>query len=230
MPGFVLWLSVLIGWQGAQEIRSSRTDVARALRSGCTELRGSSALVAGSIGLVYDPGNVPERIVSGAIEAWEQCSNYSQDFPKFLDGEAGDQVLQVEYNSGSSGDDRCGEIQGRKVVLFRFAQDSKGQRVACGARDLNLAHEMGHALGLRDSSRTHVCDGGLMARLTKRNRFDRRVTAEECSLVGQRWLTFSEVDRDSEGIIHRLDTTVLGPGVARDLIGEEKDELIPKLP
>jgi len=69
-----------------------------------------------------------------------------------------------------------------------------------------------------------------MARLTKRNRFDRRVTAEECSLAGRRWLTFSEVDQDPEGIIHNLEGKTPGPGVAGDLISDETDKLLPKLP
>lgn len=169
--------------------------------SACTDLRSPGRVVSGSIGLVYDD-DVPPGVISRAIDAWSQCSNYSADFPKLLDGRPGDQVLQIVWDSGNSGTDRCGTILGRTVTLYRFARDSKGRNVPCGDRGLNLAHEIGHALGLRDSPRTLACDGGLMARLSEANRFDRRVTKEECSLAGQRWLTFAEVDRDDDGIIH----------------------------
>ncbi|MEM1245604.1 MAG: hypothetical protein AAGK22_04495 [Acidobacteriota bacterium] len=170
----------------------------------CTELPSTSQLVSGTIGLLYEPSERLSRVVEGAIDAWSRCSNYSSDFPRLLNGIPGDQSLHIEYDHGSSGNDHCGTIVGRKVKLFRFARDSKGRNVPCGSRGLNLAHEIGHALGLEDSPRTAACDRGLMARLSRTNPFHRRASPHECLLVGRRWLTFAEVERDANGVIHHL--------------------------
>ncbi|MDX1384012.1 MAG: hypothetical protein R3190_10245, partial [Thermoanaerobaculia bacterium] len=93
---------------------------------------------------------------------------------------------------GSAG--RCGSFRGSAIVLYGFTEAS-GRVVRCTAPERNLAHELGHALGLSDAGAGLGCRTRIMAPIGADNGRRRRVEADECQLVGQLWLTSEEVGR-----------------------------------
>ncbi len=161
----------------------------------CVQTHNDSRLRSGSIGLIREGGRA--RWIRGAIQAWKQCENYGRDFPEFVADGPGDQTIRVVFKNGSSGDRRCAEFRGREVRIYRFATRASGERVSCGFRHLNLAHELGHVLGLRDIPRGQQCKG-IMTRLDEQNRFHRQVSPGECRAVGERWLTLAEMPAHQE--------------------------------
>jgi hypothetical protein len=168
---------------------------------GCSTLRAGPPVVGDVIGLASDgPGST--RLIEEALAAWRSCANYAADFPRLLvvDSAAPQgktpiptSLLQVRLIPGNSGNQRCGIFRGRTIVLYVSALTSSGEVRSCGSMALNLAHELGHALGLGDSDDVAACDGTIMADLSSRNIFRRAVSAEECRLAGRRWLTFAEL-------------------------------------
>jgi hypothetical protein len=101
-------------------------------------------------------------------------------------------VLHVRVIRRNSGTRQCGVFRGRTISLYASALTSAGEVRSCGSMALNLAHELGHALGLGDSRDVATCDATIMADLSSRNIHRRAVSADECRLAGRRWLTFAE--------------------------------------
>jgi hypothetical protein len=69
--------------------------------------------------------------------------------------------------------------------------------MACGPLSQNLAHELGHVLGLghlpdRERCRTHI-----MGVVTRDSANGRWVSPEECAAAGARWRTAKETPASS---------------------------------
>jgi hypothetical protein len=143
-----------------------------------------------SIGLTYD-NRLPREVVQAAIDFWQDCSNYREDFPSLVNGGQGTRMIDVRYTKAGPGQ-RCGSFSGSTVKLYDTARNGESQVARCGLLAQNLAHEIGHLLGLADAPDSRACQTSIMSRVHS-GRFDQRqVTEAECRAVGKRWLTSVE--------------------------------------
>jgi hypothetical protein len=149
-----------------------------------------------TVGVVAD-ATVEPAVVREAIAIWEGCANYGRGFPNFAAAIHGGRTVTVtrEPRRGGVGQHLCGTFTGARIVLYDYWTDAAGAPRRCGSLAHNLAHELGHALGLDDAPAGSHCGGAIMAPLTVANLRSRAVTAEECQLVGQKWLTPGEQAR-----------------------------------
>ena len=169
--------------------------------SGCAVPRGGEAVIGDAVA-VRATSAPDESWIGEALAQWERCVNYAADFPRLfllrdgdvdaVEGRGATSVLEVVWVRSNSGDERCGAFRGRRLTLWSSARTASGTIRSCGSVALNLAHELGHALGLADSAEHDACDGTIMAALSARNLHRRTVSEEECRLAGRRWITFAE--------------------------------------
>lgn len=162
----------------------------------CSRLASQHPMVAGTIGLVAE-ASVDPRVIDEAIALWQTCENYGVGFPAFRLGANGTlrQIVvsyqKVRVNPGRR--KRCGWFSGNAIVLFGNVLSSKGRLLRCGPPAKNLAHELGHVLGLLDSPDGPACATHIMSDLTPENLFNRFVRGDECVLLERRWLMPAEV-------------------------------------
>jgi hypothetical protein len=155
----------------------------------CADPKPGPLRLSEGIGILYSTG-VPRKLVEDAVALWATCEGYGTDFPRFVIGREGTQSVEVRFVDVSTGP-RCGRFAGRTIVLYAFARSQKGRLQSCGSRSADLAHELGHVLGLRDSPKTE-CRTHAMAYLDSGNLYQRTVKPEECRAVADRWVTPSE--------------------------------------
>jgi hypothetical protein len=180
----------------------------RARARDCVALRPGRVSLGDSIALVVST-HLAEAILEEAVAVWRGCANYGSDFPHLEVRQAGDisppgagwgtSQLEIRFESGLGPTGRCGEFRGRVITLYPSARTSTGRVKRCGSLALNLAHELGHALGLADAAEGPSCEGTIMAGVSSRNAHVRAASPEECRLVGARWLTLSEASPEREG-------------------------------
>ncbi len=130
-----------------------------------------------TIGILFEDDRLA-RDVRQAVELWSSCEA-PRGMPSFLVGQAGDRNLYVRREMRSLGR-RCGVFRGNEIVLYRYSVRSNGSKRSCGDAALNLAHELGHVLGLDDAPRTLACRHHIMAKLSPNNLFRRSVKRAEC--------------------------------------------------
>ena len=162
--------------------------------SGCTSPKPAVYRGFGPIGLVNQT-KLPDRVLEEAIGYWRRCDSYGKGFPSFIvDGPKTVNArtkLEINY-LGTSNSMRCASIQGHIITLYSFARRPSGQKISCGDPAQNLAHELGHFLGLNHAVKQVECNFNIMATIKPRNARRRRVVQEECQAVDQRWLTAFE--------------------------------------
>ncbi len=142
-----------------------------------------------SVRLFLDP-EIPSPAVVRALAAWANCPEYGWGFPALqLTGE-GTRELWLDFDPRATGEGRCGAFTGRRIVLFARMRTATGEVLPCGALDANLAHELGHALGLADA-RGPGCRHHAMASIDRR-RGDRRPQPAECAALDRHWSTWRE--------------------------------------
>lgn len=141
-----------------------------------------------AVGLVAD-GSVPAEVVEEAIALWQGCANFGKGFPSVLAGERGIRTVDVQLLPHGNGGYKCGTFRGRQIRLYGFFTDRNGRTRSCGSLAQNLAHELGHVLGLDDAPSGPTCQSTIMAPLSPANERRRQPSAAECSLVGQKWIT-----------------------------------------
>jgi hypothetical protein len=163
----------------------------------------SSVLSGSNINLLAGSG-ATSSMMNSAVAMWSGgCgSSYGSTFPRFTVGGGGGgpnyTVKVLGHNASGSGD--CGSFSGTTVTLWSTT-DRNGQVFNCGDLSMNLAHEIGHILGLPDASSASSCANFMMADLQGdgSNRNSRSVQGEECSDADQRWSTQQERDAASGG-------------------------------
>jgi hypothetical protein len=124
----------------------------------------------------YDPAAVIQIVASGfpsssdmpnAMSAWNSpsCNPGDTGFPTFQTAPApGARIINIQYFSGLNPTDNrsCGQTIGNGVAIYTQSRLQSGQIVSCGSDNVitqNIEHELGHVLGLRDSS----CSGYIMS-------------------------------------------------------------------
>lgn len=157
----------------------------------CTAIDSSAIYLGDRIGVEL-VGPLHRRVLEEALDEWRRCANYGTGFPAFGDG-PGDRSVTVRYRPGAVGRGHCGSFERSEIVLYDQMIDDQGRRVGCGSLALNLAHELGHVLGLADAPTDGGCERTVMSWITPRNAFKRGVASAECQAAGQAWLTRSEL-------------------------------------
>ena len=195
----MIGLSLLVALLVAAE-RGQPPTPAVGAEGRCTPQSAGAAALGEAVGLAAEASLV--GVVEDALAVWQSCPNYAVDFPRLVAlGSMTDSptatslptsVLEVRVVRRNSGSPRCGTFRGRTIVLWLSALTSSGKVRSCGSMALNLAHELGHALGLGDSEDVAACDGTIMADLSSRNLHRRAASVEECRIAGRRWLTNAE--------------------------------------
>jgi hypothetical protein len=140
--------------------------------------------------------DVSDSVVDAAIELWRACTGYGTDFPAFLTRGAGLGLRSIRIRRAERSDvtSQCGTFSGDTIVLHAEALDEEGRPVTCGSLEQNLAHELGHVLGLGHLEDRRRCRTHIMGVVTRTEAFGRWVGREECAAAGTRWLMAGEVD------------------------------------
>jgi hypothetical protein len=145
---------------------------------------------------------VPAGLVDAAIAFWARCPAYGLDFPHFVRGNRGDKygsspVVEIVLGGRNDDSDACAVFQGNLIVLYTEARTELGTPMVCRQQVGNLAHELGHVLGLG-----HTASGlrdPVMGSVPRFGRLARSVSTHDCSAVGLGWLTTAERDRRRDG-------------------------------
>jgi hypothetical protein len=148
-------------------------------------------LLAAAIGVEAD-ASVPAGVLEAALGAWRGCPTAGTGFPEFTAAARERSVIRVRYVAGNSRETRCGFFSGSEIVLFASAVDRLGRAVPCGSPAANLAHELGHALGLGDAPADPRCRQYIMSADDPRPGRQRSVQSQECAAADAHWLTPSE--------------------------------------
>lgn len=164
----------------------------------CSVLDAEGERLGDSIRLVAD-ASVPPRVIEEAVAIWASCPGYGSAFPVFTTDAAGAaRTLAVSYRKvRQSGGDRkrCGTFSGNTIVLHGYVRSPGGRLYPCGSLARNLAHELGHVLGLADAPPLPACANHVMADLTPANLLTRRAAGDACRAAGELWITPVEAIR-----------------------------------
>lgn len=161
----------------------------------CATIEDKPVASAERIGIRFDASSISAARVESAIALWRACRNFGSGFPELVAGEESGRRLEVDHRPDEAGPGRCGSFAGNRIILWGRQRQPDGTLRPCGAVEQNLAHELGHVLGLADAPLGASCSRRIMARLHDANLGSRRVQEDECMAVGQLWLTPSEVGR-----------------------------------
>lgn len=147
---------------------------------------GSSTISGDTVGLLMGSG-ATASMLNTAIGMWDDCPGYDTAFASFLMGSPGDRTYTVHYNSGIS-KTTCGYTVGDDIYLWGYVFVN-GVKYPCRNTGVTLAHELGHTLGLGEST----CDGYIMSPRNPASTTDyRTVQSGECKGAADKWITTDE--------------------------------------
>jgi len=180
------------GWRilGLAVLHAALAVVSASAEPPCSAAK-PGALLAEAIGLEAD-ASLPAGVLDAALASWRGCPNAGTGFPAFAAAARGRSVVRVRYVAANSQEGRCGYFAGAEIVLFASARDRYGRAVPCGSLATNLAHELGHVLGLVDAPAISRCRQYVMSGDDSRPGRERWVQPEECVAADARWLTPAE--------------------------------------
>jgi hypothetical protein len=159
----------------------------------CSSLTNSGSTVVGDQIFLQPGSGVAPSLINGAIGQWSSgCSgSMGSDFPNLVNGSNPNAPTYNVVMGGNSPDSSCGRTQGTTITLYTTATDG-ATRFDCGSMTLNLAHEIGHVLGLADAPGATACQFHIMAGINRDNAFSRSVQGDECTQVDFKWRTSAE--------------------------------------
>lgn len=150
----------------------------------------STGIGVGSI--LLTTSTVSTTTLSLAAGMWDGCQGAGTSFPSIKSTGSGDITIQVNFNGGSCPISGCacgsiqrstnssGQLVGATITLY--GKTNSGQTCNSNTMPETLAHEVGHALGLENSS----CTGYIMSGNAPAG--SRTVQPDECSGVEGRWV------------------------------------------
>jgi len=150
---------------------------------------------AGTIAIVTSDPNITSSI-DGAIGKWQTCWQMGSSYiPALQDSGSADLSFSVIHVSGNSTSATGGCAQIAATVFNNRVTggvitvwDAQSNGVDCEPfRDVSIAHEIGHALGLSDSS----CNGYIMG--PPSGTPNDVPQSDECAKVDDQWITPYEV-------------------------------------
>ena len=162
---------------------------------GCARTISTSVVLGETISLVA-ASEMPPGLLIAAIGYWESCAGYGETFPRLVEGSSGTSVVNVRFVRGKSVGRHCGTFHGRTITLYASATAANSKPISCGSLEQNLAHEIGHVLGL-DDVESPSCRRRIMSMIDPDTARSRRVHPEECALVGRKWLTLLEAGHEA---------------------------------
>ena len=163
----------------------------------CSILDSDDKRLMGEAIAVVSDGTIKDRVIEKAVALWQTCPAYATDFPGFRvgDDETSFRKISVTYQKIriNPGDRKsCGWFSGNAITLFGYVRTAKGDLLHCGTLAQNLAHELGHVLGLADAPEIPECSPYIMSDMDSDNLYRRSVTAQECRAIASRWLRAPE--------------------------------------
>ena len=177
--------------------RGAAADSCAPTLSGVTSASTASTI---SLNGVNEGRSVDSTALSTASNAWNSsCSGH--DNPGFQTSGSGDMTVNVNFHSGdgpSNGFSQCdscactqtqvtnGAVSGATVQMF--GQQANGSS-CLGAQNEVLTHELGHVLGLGDSS----CSGRIMGDVFG------SIASGDCDAVDGNFFTDAEHNTDPDG-------------------------------
>lgn len=138
-----------------------------------------------------------QQALSNGMSEWNEtsCNQGGTSFPRFQFGAQGaGRTVNVKYQAGLNplNPSSCGNFGGNTITLFERAQlPGSGHPVPCLHAPIlkdTITHELGHLLGLLDSS----CTTYIMAPVTitaSNDYVDRSLKSDECSKVAETMMT-----------------------------------------
>jgi hypothetical protein len=172
----------------------------------CTSSVGYSVTVADTIGVRVGSGWIDAPPITSAINMWSCGGDMGDEFPQVLSNTTGDITISVSRLSGRNPEpgsgcarfnhslDSSNRVIGGAIEVYQ--QDHAGNDCLWVMPNVTLdnliAHELGHVLGLANSS----CSSYIMGP----NWSTSSVNSAECSWVDNRWEQSSELpERDDCG-------------------------------